>query len=385
MVGYGSVPARDGRADARSRSARVAPALVAVVLVATAAVLGLALPGARSPGPVAMVERSSPPGDDDALAGSSGPEMDDAPKDDWPTAQSDDVDDYKSEVAGAFAPYEKVIDLRDFQEVRDFLKRKGVSNHSSADQILQWVPAAIVVRMWPERVQGDVGVDAEGGHVAFNLIQPSSSSTSYTDASFLIVMTLRGDVDSVKVLETGTAEYGAPRVDGLKCLDPEHLLLSWNIDPMQEEGPAYSWGWRDDFLSPLANGTIGDAHDIQWVPEMGAKRSRVWRPSATGCVMQDTVTGATLETLDLGGVVADVNHCQVLEDTPYVVLSSRATNSFTKYDRDSGEEVFNVGGVKGTYAIRDFDGNVHPPATTVFFGQRERAPALPRATRRARA
>ena len=46
MVGYGSVPARDGRADARSRSARVAPALVAVVLVATAAVLGLALPGA---------------------------------------------------------------------------------------------------------------------------------------------------------------------------------------------------------------------------------------------------------------------------------------------------------------------------------------------------
>ena len=146
--------------------------------------------------------------------------------------------------------------------MQDFLKRKGISNHSSTDQILQWVPAAIVVRMWPERVQGDVGVDAEGGHVAFNLIQPSSSSTSYTDASFLIVMTLRGDVDSVKVLETGTAEYGAPRVDGLKCLDPEHLLLSWNIDPMQEEGPAYSWGWRDDFLSPLANGTIGDAHDM---------------------------------------------------------------------------------------------------------------------------
>ena len=65
----------------------------------------------------------------------------------------------------ASAPFERLIDLRNYTVVREFLETKGISNESSADEILQWVPSGIVIRMWPSRVQGEIGVDAEGGCV----------------------------------------------------------------------------------------------------------------------------------------------------------------------------------------------------------------------------
>ena len=44
----------------------------------------------------------------------------------------------KGSPTGAFAPYEVKIDLREFESVRTFLKSKGISDESTADEVLQW-------------------------------------------------------------------------------------------------------------------------------------------------------------------------------------------------------------------------------------------------------
>ena len=56
--------------------------------------------------------------------------------------------------------------LRAMEAFDAFLKSKGISDDSDANEVLQWVPDALVVRLWPSRVQGDLGLDAEGGCVA---------------------------------------------------------------------------------------------------------------------------------------------------------------------------------------------------------------------------
>ena len=107
-----------------------------------------------------------------------------------------------------------LINLREFQSVRDFLKSKGIHNGSPASEVLQWVPSNIVLRMWPSRVQGRIGADAEGGSLAFNIV--SSDSSLYIYASFLIVTDLRGENVTVKVIDAASEEYGHMHFDGLK-------------------------------------------------------------------------------------------------------------------------------------------------------------------------
>jgi len=101
--------------------------------------------------------------------------------------------------------------------VQQFLKRKGIGPNSTTDEILQFVPSSIVLRMWPDRVHGELGADAQGGYVAFSIFQPSALDSDYSDATYLIVMRLTGEIESVKIFETGDPKYGAPRIDGLKA------------------------------------------------------------------------------------------------------------------------------------------------------------------------
>ena len=63
-----------------------------------------------------------------------------------------------------------------------------------------------------------------------------------------------------------TKDYGAPRIDGLKMLDPDHVLLAMNIDPNEEKGRAFSYDWRAQEFITLAAGSEQDAHDVQWQP-----------------------------------------------------------------------------------------------------------------------
>ena len=125
-----------------------------------------------------------------------------------------DGDDAEVQPMDAFAPYELHIDLRSFEVVDEFLKSKGISDDSTEDEILQWVPSAIVIRMWPSRVQQGIGIDAEGGYVAFNIANADASLYIY--ASYLIVTDLYGENVTVKVIDAATEAYGQMHFDGLK-------------------------------------------------------------------------------------------------------------------------------------------------------------------------
>ena len=202
--------------------------------------------------------------------------------------------------------------------------------------MLQWVPAGLTVRLWPTRVQGGIGADAEGGYIAFNIANFDDVGT-YVYASYLIVMDLRGQIAAVEVIEQATAAYGKMHFDALKLMDPSHLLLGANTDPLEESGPAYLYDWRAGAWDELANGIseIHSSHDVQWepAPSGNASHAAIWRPVSSGFYLQDTVTGDTLESyVAPPEVFDDVNHAQIVVEggERYAIVSSRETDSFSK-------------------------------------------------------
>ena len=50
-----------------------------------------------------------------------------------------------TEPTGAFAPFEVHVDLRQYKEVQQWLKKKGIVDWSTSGEVLQWVPEGIVV------------------------------------------------------------------------------------------------------------------------------------------------------------------------------------------------------------------------------------------------
>ena len=118
------------------------------------------------------------------------------------------------------APYEVRVNLREFESVRAWLATNGVDADSTADEVLQWVPDALVLRLWPERVAQGLGPDALGGRVAFNIA--SCDGDGYFYSSLLVVTDLRGANVSVKVVPDmtqsadRTSTYGVTHFDGLK-------------------------------------------------------------------------------------------------------------------------------------------------------------------------
>ena len=118
------------------------------------------------------------------------------------------------------APYEVRVNLREFESVRAWLATNGIDADSTADEVLQWVPDALVLRLWPERVAQALGPDALGGRVAFNIA--SCDGDGYFYSSLLVVTDLRGANVSVKVVPDmtqsadRTSTYGVTHFDGLK-------------------------------------------------------------------------------------------------------------------------------------------------------------------------
>ena len=276
---------------------------------------------------------------------------------------------------GAFAPFEVHVDLRQYKEVQQWLKKKGIVDWSTSGEVLQWVPESVVVRMWPSRVQGDIGPDAEGGYVAFN-IASNSRGHLFFEASFLLVMSLRGEVAAVKVLEQSEPGSGVLHFNALKLRDPEHLLLAGNQNAMDESGAAYLYAWKDDHFTTLCAGSYGplaSAHDIQWEAapnDDDAAAAAVWRPESNGFVLQDTRTGEyVLEVLLAKQVLADVNHLQVLSDEEYAIVNSRSTNSFAKLSKADGTVSWICGGENGMFSLVEADGTELPQGWTKFFGQ----------------
>ena len=161
--------------------------------------------------------------------------------------------------------------------------------------------------------------------------------------------------------------------DGLKMLDPYHVLLAGNTDPISESGPAFVYDWRGGALTRLGLpvSVDGTAHDIQWLPPGTGGRTDggLYRPTGKGFVLFDTTSGLELESYGSPDF-HDVNHAQVLLDgSATAVVSSRYSSSFHKYDMAVGANIWTVGGAAGTLALVDIDGALHPPGSSLFYGQ----------------
>ena len=67
-----------------------------------------------------------------------------------------------------------------------------------------------------------------------------------------------------------------------------------NTVPSEEEGRAFSYDWRTQEFVTLADGSVQDAHDVQWQPATANESAGIWRPSGSGCILQDADTGGKL-------------------------------------------------------------------------------------------
>jgi hypothetical protein len=313
---------------------------------------------------------------DDALAEGRQPSTtasDDTAWDDLPAALDDDAH-VESQPLNAFAPYELHIDLRSIAVVDEYLKSKGISDDSTEDEILQWVPSALVIRMWPSRVQQSIGIDAEGGRVAFNIAN-SDGAEGYYYSSFLITTDLRGENINVTVVEdmtgsTPDSDYGVTHFDGLKLMDPDTLLLSGNTDPYEESGPPMVFDMSTGVISMMTQGTqqSGTAHDIQWQPLAG-ESAGVYRTLGAGFGLFSTEDGSQIAAFE-STIFDDVNHAQVLHERGYAIVSSRMTSSFSKYDMNAGEVVWTCGGHDGDFVLVDGNGDEHQAgSSSLFHGQ----------------
>ena len=91
-----------------------------------------------------------------------------------------------------------------FASVRKFLASQGLDRDAPDWKLHQYVPRNVVVQLWTSRVRGTVGDAALDGHVAFDLAYYNYNTTAagatHYSASYLVVMTLYGEV--VQVRET---------------------------------------------------------------------------------------------------------------------------------------------------------------------------------------
>ena len=197
--------------------------------------------------------------------------------------------------------FEVDIDLVSFPSVRTFLERRGYDTSLAAGKLNTTLPSAIKLRVWPQRVAGDSGIDradALGGFFAFSLQLkvPLEGTTSPDDVTYTCVVELAtGTLVSVMPTDGGLS------FDALKPFDPETLLLGGNVNS-SEKGRTYAWRWTqemgasasddDGALRVVGGGRVSNSHDVQWSRALG----RYWVPAEhDGFFEYDAKTGEKLD------------------------------------------------------------------------------------------
>ena len=113
---------------------------------------------------------------------------------------------------------------------------------------------------------------------AFNIMN-CDDGHEFFYASYLIVMNLRGNVTSVKVIDASDKDsYGRMHFDALKLKDPKHFVLGGNTDPYEESGPAYLYNWETQYMLQLAD----DKAAASAISSAGFKQSTWWEDNADG-------------------------------------------------------------------------------------------------------
>ena len=255
--------------------------------------------------------------------------------------------------------------------VRDFLASRGVGTDASQAELERYVPRKIVLQIWPSRVQGELGSDAMGGYVAFNIAYYNGThGNDQVVSSFLIVTDLYGDEVRISpTMRERRADATHLHFCGLKLRDPDTLLLAGD-NGTTEMGPAYLWKWKEDEYVELMEGRTVNCHDIQWAhADAGAgDAGAVWMPATGAIDKYNASTGATLKHLTLDHAV-DINHVQLIDDDKTAILSGRSTNDIIKLDVSSGEVQWYLGGSYGDFDIYAEDGKKYDKGESYWRGQ----------------
>ena len=77
----------------------------------------------------------------------------------WSGKGTDVTDDDDDELV------EVKVNLREFDTVITYLESKGLTNESSDEEFISFIPKEIKVRMWPSRIKRSIGDDAANGSV----------------------------------------------------------------------------------------------------------------------------------------------------------------------------------------------------------------------------
>ena len=224
------------------------------------------------------------------------------------------------------------------------------------------VPKKFVFETRAAYVQGDIGSDAEGGYLAFNIVMQNRENTF--DASWLVVTDIYGSIESMTALYRGGEFY---RAAGLKMYDDDYILFaageqqSWN-------GYVYLLDWRAGTFAKHGDKSV-DIHDLQRAYD----GDYYWALDSKEFGKIDVKTGNWVVGLNEIGVaqdeVDDLNHIQLIEDDKYAILSSRSTNTIYKVHAATGEEVWALGGDLGDFTITGTDGTTFDAGHSYWHGQ----------------
>ena len=260
--------------------------------------------------------------------------------------------------------YEVAIKLEESEVIQTFLTKNGIALDDP--NITNYIPASMILKVWPKRVARNVGPQALGGKIGFSLESRKDGTEAY--AAYLIVMDLASGTIVGIHPQLANRSYNA-----FKLWDHEHLLLAAN-DRISKKGPVFTWKWNDTraFPQELGGGRVGNAHDAQ----RSADGSAYWQPAESlGLYLVDAESGATRYHVNVSSppnipqnqpMPDDYNHICIVNEDRTAYLNCRNCNSFTKVDLQTKTVEWRAGGLNGTMTLVDIDGKRFEPGTAEY-------------------
>ncbi|KAH8060498.1 hypothetical protein JL722_4601 [Aureococcus anophagefferens] len=262
------------------------------------------------------------------------------------------------------------------------------------------LPRQIVVRFQRERVERSIGEQASEGYVAFNLQRQDRTSQAVLTCSWLVVMTLLGEIRTIVPFgtwaaadddfgpapgpppgddgfvpppfsgdddATGAGYYGS---GGFKSWNDREFLIAAGVDTSWD-GYLYKFDWRTGNFTLLLDEMV-DVHDAQ----RAADGDRAWvllsGEYEFGEVSLDgDATELETKVERVASANLDFNHLQLVDDDAHAVISSRTDSTIYKCDpaADQSPKVWALGGPDGDYDIVGLDGTVYPAGDSYWSGQ----------------
>ncbi|KAK7254350.1 hypothetical protein SO694_00009476 [Aureococcus anophagefferens] len=226
------------------------------------------------------------------------------------------------------------------------------------------LPRQIVVRFQRERVERSIGEQASEGYVAFNLQRQDRTSQAVLTCSWLVVMTLLGEIRTIVPFGTWAAAD-----DDFSWNDREFLIAA-GVDTSWD-GYLYKFDWRTGNFTLLLDEMV-DVHDAQ----RAADGDRAWvllsGEYEFGEVSLDgDATELETKVERVASANLDFNHLQLVDDDAHAVISSRTDSTIYKCDpaADQSPKVWALGGPDGDYDIVGLDGTVYPAGDSYWSGQ----------------